>query len=78
MKPLALLLAVLGAIPQAAPAMRLFIDSPEKVLRPGQRMPIRLTIENAGSAEAKFDEPENYLEGLEILDPEGKVVKAVG
>jgi peptidyl-prolyl cis-trans isomerase B (cyclophilin B) len=78
MKPIALLLAVWGALPQAAPAARLLIDSAEKVFRPGQPMPLRITIENAGAAEAKLDEPDNYLEGLEIIDPEGKVVKAVG
>jgi peptidyl-prolyl cis-trans isomerase B (cyclophilin B) len=41
-------------------------------------MPLRFTIENAGSAEAKVDEPDSYLEGLEILDDSGKVLKPVG
>jgi cyclophilin family peptidyl-prolyl cis-trans isomerase len=78
MKPIALLFAVWVALPQAAPSVRLLIDSTEKVFRPGRPMPLRITIENASLAEAKVDEPDNYLEGLEILDPEGKVAKAVG
>lgn len=64
-----LLLAV-----QAAP-IRLEIESVEKVLRPGQRMPLRFTIENAGAKEAKIEEPESYLEGLEIQDAEGKILR---
>lgn len=62
---------------QAAP-VRLAIETGEKVFRPGRRMPLRFTIENAGDKEAKVDEPESYLEGLEIQDAEGNVVKPVG
>lgn len=74
MTPAALVLVLLA---QALP-VRLSIEATEKVFRPGQRMPVRITVENAGPAEAKIDEPDNYLEGLEILDPEGKVVKPLG
>jgi cyclophilin family peptidyl-prolyl cis-trans isomerase len=78
MKTAALVLIVCAAVPQAGASVRLVLDAPEKVLRPGQRMPLRFTIENAGDKEAKIDEPDTYLEGLEILDSSGKVVKAVG
>lgn len=62
---------------QGAP-VRLAIDTTEKVFRPGRRMPLRFMIENAGDKEARIDEPESYVEGLEIQDAEGKVVKAAG
>jgi cyclophilin family peptidyl-prolyl cis-trans isomerase len=78
MKPIALVLLLAAAAPLASPAVRLAIDTPEKIFRPGQRMPVRFLIENAGDKEAKVDEPDTYLEGLEILDGEGKVVKATG
>jgi peptidyl-prolyl cis-trans isomerase B (cyclophilin B) len=68
---------VLAVLTQTSP-VRLAIESTEKVLRPGQRMPVRFTIENAGDKEAKIDEPDNYLEGLEIQDGEGKVVRSAG
>lgn len=73
-----LVLALCAADPQSATPVRLSVEAAEKVLRPGRPMPVRFTIENAGAAEAKIDEPDTYLEGLEILDAEGKVVKAVG
>ena len=50
----------------------------EKVLRPGQKMPLKFTIENDGDADAKLDEPDTYLEGLEIRDPDDRVVKVTG
>jgi cyclophilin family peptidyl-prolyl cis-trans isomerase len=73
----AIVALVLALSAQAAP-VRLAIESTEKVLRPGQRMALRFTIENAGAQEAKVDEPESYLEGLEILDADGKVLRPVG
>lgn len=77
MKAIALLVVFLASPPPQS-SVRLKIDTAEKVFRPGQKMPLRFVIENAGEAEAKIDEPDTYLEGLEILDPEGKVVKATG
>lgn len=76
MKALALLVLCWASSTQAN--VRLAIDTAEKVFRPGQKMAVRFLIENAGDAEAKVDEPDTYLEGLEILDPEGKVIKATG
>jgi cyclophilin family peptidyl-prolyl cis-trans isomerase len=76
MKAIALVLMICTAPTQSA--VRLKIETAEKVFRPGQKMPLRFLIENAGEAEAKVDEPDTYLEGLEILDPEGKVAKATG
>lgn len=58
--------------------VRLRLDAPDAILRPDGRMRLRFTIENAGEAEAKVDEPESYLEGLEAWDAEGKVAKALG
>jgi cyclophilin family peptidyl-prolyl cis-trans isomerase len=73
-------LAVLLLVhPQAEKAkVRLRIDSAEKILRPGRKMPLRFTIENAGDSEGRVEEPDNYLEGLEIRDAEDRVVKPVG
>lgn len=78
MKPVALVLLLSAALPASGGSLRLAIDTPEKVFRPGQKMPLRFTLENAGDQEAKVDEPDSYLEGLEILDAGGKVVKSAG
>jgi peptidyl-prolyl cis-trans isomerase B (cyclophilin B) len=69
-------LAVLLAL-QSAP-VKLTLEAPGKTLRPGGKMILRFTIETGGDTETKLDEPDNYLEGLEIVDGEGKVVKATG
>jgi cyclophilin family peptidyl-prolyl cis-trans isomerase len=69
---------VLTALALARGDVKLTIESPEKVYRPGQKMPLRFTLENERDAEAKLDEPDSYLEGLEIRDPEDRVVKATG
>ena len=68
---------VLTLLVQSAP-VRLSIESTEKLFRPGQRLAVRFAVENAGDKTASIDEPESYLEGLEILDAEGKVVRPVG
>jgi peptidyl-prolyl cis-trans isomerase B (cyclophilin B) len=78
MKSIALVLVLAATTPGSAATVRLAIDTSEKIFRPGQRMSVRFLIENAGDQEAKVDEPDTYLEGLEILDGEGKVVKATG
>jgi cyclophilin family peptidyl-prolyl cis-trans isomerase len=78
MKPIALVLFLAATASQSSASVRLAIDTPEKIFRPGQRMPVRFLIENAADKEAKVDEPDTYLEGLEILDGEGKIVKATG
>jgi len=77
MKSVSLLLLICASGPATA-GVRLTVEAPEKLHRPGQRFALRFTIENAGDAEAKIDEPDTYLEGLEILDGDGKVVKAAG
>jgi peptidyl-prolyl cis-trans isomerase B (cyclophilin B) len=66
------------ALASQSAGVRLTLDAPEKVLRPGQRMLLRFTIENAGDKDASVDEPSSYLEGLEILDADGKPVKPTG
>lgn len=70
--------AVLVALAAARGGVKLTIESPERIYRPGQKMPLRFTIENDDAAEAKLDEPENWIEGLEIRDPEDRVTKATG
>ena len=69
---------VLAVLISARGDVKLTIDSPEKVYRPGQKMPLKFTIENDADAEAKLDEPDSYLEGLEIRDPDDRVVKTTG
>jgi len=69
---------LLIAVAAARGGVKLAIDAPEKVYRPGQKMPLRFSLENDSDQEAKLDEPDNYLEGLEIRDPEDRVVKATG
>jgi cyclophilin family peptidyl-prolyl cis-trans isomerase len=58
--------------------LRLSLEAGEPRLRPERKMLLRFTIENAGEAELKVDEPESWLEGLEAWDPAGKVVKGPG
>lgn len=70
------LLLVLLALQEKG--VRLLLDAPDPVLRPDGRMLLRFSIENAGDAEAKVDEPESYVEGLEAWDPDGKVAKGPG
>lgn len=74
MTALALLLTLLAE----TASVRLAIESTEKVFRPGQKMALRFAIENAGDQEAKVDEPESYLDGIEILDADGKVLRPAG
>jgi peptidyl-prolyl cis-trans isomerase B (cyclophilin B) len=78
MKSIALILFLAATAPQSSATVRLSIDTTEKTFRPGQPMPVRFLIENTGAQEAKVDEPDTYLEGVEILDGDGKVVKATG
>jgi peptidyl-prolyl cis-trans isomerase B (cyclophilin B) len=73
---LVFLAACAGA--QQSAGVRLALDASEKVLHPGQRLLVRFTIENVSGKEATLEEPSSYLEGLEILDGDGKAVKATG
>ncbi len=63
------------ALASQSTGIRVGVEAPEKVFRPGQRMLLRFTIENAGDKDASIEEPSNYLEGLEILDVDGRPVK---
>lgn len=47
-------------------------------LNPSKSMPVRFTIENATDAEIEIDEPADYLDGLEVVDPEGKALRPFG
>jgi cyclophilin family peptidyl-prolyl cis-trans isomerase len=69
---------VLGILLSSPGGVKLTIESPDKVYRPGQKMPLKFTIENGSDAEAKLEEPDTYLEGLEIRDPDDRVVKTTG
>jgi peptidyl-prolyl cis-trans isomerase B (cyclophilin B) len=66
------------ALASQSAGVRLGVEAPEKVFRPGQRMLLRFTIENAGDKDAAIEEPSSYLEGLEILDGDGRPVKPAG
>lgn len=72
---IALLLALQDP-PNSGAALR--IEPLEKVYRPGEPMPMRFVVENATDKEAELDEPADYLEGLQIRDPEQRVVKTPG
>ncbi|HEY3225458.1 MAG TPA: hypothetical protein VGK61_00520, partial [Planctomycetota bacterium] len=60
-----------------APTVRLRLSS-ERRLNPSREMPVRFTIENATEGDLEIDEPADYLDGLEILDGDGKVLKKFG
>jgi peptidyl-prolyl cis-trans isomerase B (cyclophilin B) len=66
------------ALASQSAGIRLGVEAPEKVLHPGQRMLLRFTIENAGDKDATIEEPSNYIEGLEILDVDGRPVRPAG
>jgi len=63
--------------PPATPNVRVRLST-ELRLNPSKAMPVRFTIENATDAEIEIDEPADYLEGLEVLDAEGKVLRPFG
>lgn len=66
----------LAALLAQEPGLRVHLEAPERILRPDRKMALRLLVENAGSAELAVDEPESWTAGLEILDPDGKVLQA--
>jgi cyclophilin family peptidyl-prolyl cis-trans isomerase len=77
------LLAAAGqAPPQESPtpkaAVVLRIEASDRAFRPGRKMPVRFAVENAAEESSRLDEPEDYLEGLEIGDATGRVFKAAG
>lgn len=75
----AALAAILALVPRPVQEpVTVTIKAGAPVYRPGEAMPLRITIENTSGKAGKLDEPEDYLEGLEVRDPEGKVVKATG
>src|SRR5690349_16359920 len=61
----------------APPKIRVRIESGLR-LNPSKKMPVRFTIENATDGDIDIEEPADYLDGLEILDPEGKVLRPFG
>jgi peptidyl-prolyl cis-trans isomerase B (cyclophilin B) len=66
-----------GEKPAAAPKIRVRIESDIR-LNPSKKMSVRFTIENATDAEIEVEEPADYLDGLEILDSDGKVLRPFG
>jgi len=66
-----------GDKPAPAPNVRVRLAA-ERRLNPSKAMPVRFTIENATDAEIEIDEPADYLDGLEILDADGKVIRPFG
>lgn len=68
------------ALQEAPPetGLELRIEALEKVFSPGNPMPVRFTMGNSSTDEISLDEPVDYLAGLEIRDPEGRILKAPG
>jgi len=60
------------------PKVQLQLESIGTMLVPGRAMPVRFTMVNATETEISLDEPVDYLAGLEIRDPQGRVLKAPG
>ncbi len=57
------------------PAVVLRIEPLERVYRPGEPMAMRFVVENATDRDVELEEPIDYLEGLQVRDPEARVVK---
>jgi len=79
-----LILALLLAVPDqekqepaATPQVRVRLEAPLR-LNPSKAILVRFTIENATDGEIDVDEPADYLDGLEILDADGKVIRPFG
>lgn len=66
-----------GDKPAATSNIRVRLATDQR-LNPAKSMGVRFTIENATDAEIEIDEPADYLDGLEILDSEGKVLRPFG
>ena len=84
MHPSRLILAALlfaaaqeGEKAPAAPNVRIRLAA-DRRLNPSKEMSVRFTIENATDGEIEVDEPADYIDGLEILDPQGKVLRPFG
>ncbi len=75
-----LLMAALLALQEAPEKIQvqLQIKPLEKIFVPGREMPVRFTMVNSSETEISLDEPVDYLAGLEIRDPQGRVIKAPG
>jgi len=69
-------IALLAILLAQDAGVRLHLESAERILRPEGKMAVRLMVENAGTAELAVEDPESWTAGLEILDPDGKVLKA--
>ena len=61
----------------ATPSIRVRLTA-DRRLNPAKAMPIRFTIENATDGEIEIEEPADYLNGLEILNDAGKVIRPFG
>ena len=79
-----MLAAVLVAGPQEGdkappkpPSIRLRLSSDPR-LNPSKSMSVRFTIENATAEEIEIEEPADYLDGLEVLDGDGKEIRPFG
>jgi len=54
------------------------IEPQDLIFRPGEPMWMRFVVENTLDQEVEFDEPADYHEGLEVRDPEDRIVRAPG
>ena len=62
--------------PPPSPKVRVQLSADLR-LNPSKAMPVRFTIENATDAEIEIDEPADYLDGLEVQDAKGKVIRPI-
>lgn len=59
-------------------AWKLTIEAAQASYQPGKPCPVRFVVENPGEREMDLAEPADYLEGLEVTAPDGKVIRAFG
>ena len=59
-------------------ALRLRLSCEADLWRGEGTLPVRFLLENAGNETISLPEPEDYLEGLQITGPDGRVVKLTG
>jgi peptidyl-prolyl cis-trans isomerase B (cyclophilin B) len=63
--------------PPATPKFRVRLACDPR-LNPSRATVVRFTIENATDGEIDAEEPADYLDGVEVLDGDGKVLRAFG
>jgi cyclophilin family peptidyl-prolyl cis-trans isomerase len=68
--------AMFLGLPWGSGEVKLTLEAPDALLRPGKAMTVRFMLENPSAAPLTLEEPANYLEGLQIWGEGGEAVKA--